>query len=297
MKEESNNIDVHSLERVVCIMSYTSSASGLMASLFDDHPNVLMFPDNVISSFQDFWEENSSLSLDLLLVKFLDKYTTIFDARTTPAGLEGSAETGEARGFTTLGSDRKEFLEVDRSSFKLHMRELIGDTHPVPRKLFFQAMHVSYSKALGRQVKDPIIVFGLHSLGHPGRFEGLVEDFSDVWFLYMVRHPVRATASRLRMQIKSGLVGASSFYRIIRGVSTGGLTDPSVPANRWKAIRMEDLHRAPEDNMKNICHWLHLPWNKALLQSTIHGKQWWNQKVSAQISGFNWRYLIHWSSC
>jgi hypothetical protein len=147
-------------------------------------------------------------------------------------------------------------------------------------------MHVAYSKALGREVSDPIIVFGLHSLSYPQRLQGLMEDFSDVYFLQMVRHPLRATASRFRRQIIND-VAISSFYRIIRGVSRGGLTDPSTSADRWKAIRMEDLHRAPEDTMKNICHWLHLPWNKVLLQSTIHGKQWWNEKQSAQISGFN----------
>ena len=59
MQEETNNIDVHALERIVCIMSYTSSASGLMASLFDNHPNVLMFPDNVISGFQNFLGKES----------------------------------------------------------------------------------------------------------------------------------------------------------------------------------------------------------------------------------------------
>jgi len=283
--ESEYECDVGSVNRIVCIMSYTSSASCLMSSLLDNHPNIISFPDNVISGFQDFWEINSALSLDPLLDAFLVKYTTIFDARTTPEGLKGTAESGEARGFTTMGPDRKEYLEVDRAAFQRYMKVFIGDTHPIPRKLFFQAMHVAYSKALDREVSDPIIVFGLHG-GHPGRIKALMEDFSDVYFLKMVRHPLRAIGSRFRRQIING-IGVSHFHKLITGVSRSGFTDPSTSATRWRAIRMEDLHQTPKQTMKNICHWLDLPWNEVLLESTINGKQWWNEKGGIQISGFN----------
>ena len=283
--ESEYECDVRSVNRIVCIMNYTMSASSLMSSLLDNHPNILSFPDNIISSFQDFWDINSTLSLDPLLDAFLVKYTTIFDARTTPEGLEGTAESGEKRGFTTLGPDRKEYLEVDRAAFKRYMKVFIGDIHPIPRKLFFQSMHVAYSKALGREVSDPIIVFGLHA-AYPRRINALMEDFSEVYFLKMVRHPLRAIGSRLRRQIING-IGLSHFRKIITGVSKSGFTYPSTSANRWRAVRMEDLHQTPKKTMKNICHWLDLPWNEVLLESTINGKQWWNEKGGLQISGFN----------
>lgn len=281
-----NECDVRSITRIVCIMSYTSSASCLMSSLLDSHPNIISLPDNVVSDFQDFWDMNSSLSLDLLLEAFIVKYTIIFDARTTHKSLEGTAETGEARGFTTLGADRESYLEVDRSIFKSYMKEYIDEDLPVSRKLFFQAMHVAYSKALQREVSDPIIVFGLHSLTHPKRIKGLMEDFSDVYFLNMVRHPLRATASRFRRQVTHG-ISTSHFHRIISGVSRSGVTHPSTISDRWKAVRMEDLHSFPEQSMRHICHWLELPWDKVLLESTINGMKWWNEKQSMQISGFN----------
>ena len=284
--ESRHECHVRSVTRIVCIMGYTSSASCLMSSLLDSHPNIISLPDNVVSDFQDFWDINSSLSLDLLLDAFLVKYTIIFDARTSPESLKGTAESGEARGFTTLGPDRKSHLEVDRLIFRSYMKEFIGDAHPVPRKLFFQAMHVAYSKALNQEVSNPIIVFGLHSLTHPQRIKGLMEDFSDVSFLTMVRHPLRATASRFKRQVKYG-ISASHFHRIITGVSRSGVTDPSTIYNRWKAVRMEDLHRFPEQSMRHICRWLELPWDKVLLKSTINGKKWWNEKKSLQISGFN----------
>lgn len=284
--EPDYTFDVRSVNRIVCIMSFTSSASCLISSLMDGHPNVLATPDNMLGSFQNFWQKHGDLPLDPLLCAFLDYYATIFDARTTPEGYQGTAETGEMRGFTTLGPDRNEYLEVDRSAFQRYMRELIGDTHPVPRKLFFQALHVAYGRALGHEVSDPIIVFGLHSLNQPERLQGLMEDFSDVYFLNMVRHPLRATASRVRRQLRNSVM-VSHFHRIITGIARGGVTAPSTPAARWRAVRMEDLHYAPEQTLRKICKWLDLPWADVLLESTVNGKQWWNEKQSLQVSGFS----------
>ena len=151
-------IELQSLERIICIMSYTSSASCLMSSLFDNHPNVLMFPDNVIQSFEDFWQNNGALNINLLIDVFVDKYSIIFDARTLPKGYMGKAETGEARGFTRLGPKQNEYLSVNINNFKQNMEKYIGDVYPVSRKLFFKAIHLSYSKSLGRKIINPVII-------------------------------------------------------------------------------------------------------------------------------------------
>jgi len=287
MKGKSRHqIDVRSADRVVCIMSYTSSASGLMSSLMDNHPNVLMFPDNLLSNFEDFWQKNGHLSLNSLIQNFLEQYPLFFDSRSAPVGLEETPESGTARGFTSLGPDRNEYFQLDKSKFKGYMQEYLDDGSEVSRKLFFQAIHLAYSKVLDREVRNPIIVFGLHSLKFPHRFKSLMEDFSDVTFLQMVRNPVMATASRFRRQFING-IAISHFHKFINGVSQGGLMDPSTPASGWRAVRMEDLHSNPKKTMQNICNWIDLPWNDVLLESTINGKQWWNEPQSMQISGFS----------
>ena len=279
--------DLESLNRVICVMGYTCSASCLLSSSLDNHPNVLSFPDNVLSDFEDFWQKNCSLNLDDLISQFLDHYTTIFDATTTRKDLEGTAETGESRGFTTLGKDRKEYLKVDKSVFRNHIKNLITEKNNVQRKTFFQAIHIAYGKALDRDVINPIIVFGLHSLRFPQRLKALMEDFSDVSFLMMVRHPVRALASRVDMQLKRE-VSVSHFHRILIGICGGGVYHSITSKDKWRAIRMEELHQSPEQNLKKICNWIKIPWSETLLDSTINGKMWWNDKgADLQISGFN----------
>ena len=73
----------------------------------------------------------------------------------------------------------------------------------------------------------------------------------------------------------------------MNGITNGGTFDLSTDPDQWKAVRMEDLHRSPAKTMKKVCDWLNLEWNNSLLESTIHGKKWWNEKQSMQISGFN----------
>ena len=72
--EPDYTFDVRSVNRIVCIMGYTKSATCLMSSLMDGHPNVLTTPDNVLGSFQDFWQKHGHLRLDQLLCAYLDFY-------------------------------------------------------------------------------------------------------------------------------------------------------------------------------------------------------------------------------
>ena len=56
---------------------------------------------------------------------------------------------------------------------------------------------------------------------------------------------------------------------------------------KWRAVKLEDLHRNPRQTMEKVCGWLDLPWNDSLLKSTVNGLQWWNEKNCLQVSGPN----------
>ena len=147
-----------------------------------------------------------------------------------------------------------------------------------PEKLFSSYTYRLQSSTQGREIKDPIIVFGLHNLTFPERIKAIKEDFSDISFLTMVRNPINATGSRFRSQLKASLA-ISHFKKIMNGITNGGTFDLSTDPDQWKAVRMEDLHRSPAKTMKKVCDWLNLEWNNSLLESTIHGKKWWNEKT------------------
>ena len=276
--------DTSKTNRVICVMSYQSSASSLMTSLLDFHPNVISTPDDVIGGFHDFWNEMGHLNRDDLINKFIESYAMLFDARLKNSG---NVYSGEILGFTKLGPNRDEVLYVDREKFKNSMEKLIIKKNQVSRKLFFQSLHIAYAEALDRTINDPIIVFGLHNTYAPERLQILLEDFKNVKFIQMVRNPVHVVASRFRWQSRIGNDVLRGFGRAIINASRGGVCDPLTPSSNWRAIRMEDLHLNPNETLNKLCDWLELPWNESLLKSTVNGKKWWNLKGAIQVSGFS----------
>ena len=42
-----------------------------------------------------------------------------------------------------------------------------------------------------------------------------------------------------------------------------------LPVNRWIQIKLEDLTRTPEKELKNICSFLELPWEAQLLEMDL----------------------------
>ena len=276
--------DISKINRVICVMSYQSSASSLMTSLLDFHPNIISTPDDILGGFHDFWFENGHLNCNDLINKFIESYAMLFDARLKNSG---NVYSGEILGFTRLGPNRDELLYVDKEKFKNSLSNLILNKSQVSRKLFFRSLHIAYAEALGRKINNPIIVFGLHNTYAPERLKILLEDFKDVKFIQMVRNPVRVVASRFRWQSRIGKDVLRGFGRAIINASKGGVSDPSTPPNNWRAIRMEDLHSDPNKILSELCSWLELPWDESLLKSTVNGKKWWNLKGSIQVSGFS----------
>ena len=276
--------DSSKINRVICVMSYQSSASSLMTSLLDFHPNIISTPDDVLGGFHDFWAEMGHLNRDDLINKFIESYAMLFDARLKNSG---NVYSGEILGFTKLGPNRDELLYVDTEKFKNSMEKLIIKKNQVSRKLFFQSLHIAYAEALDRKINNPIIVFGLHNTYAPERLQILLEDFKNIKFIQMVRNPVRVVASRFRWQSRIGKDVLRGFGRAIINASKGGVIDSTTPSSNWRAIRMEDLHLNPTETLNKLCSWLELPWDKSLLKSTVNGKKWWNLKGAIQVSGFS----------
>jgi len=278
--------EVGKLDRVVAVMTYLRGGSGLMSSLLDSHPNVIATPDCILTGFYEFWDRHGHLPPKELVPTFMDYYATIFNAREPSKCPRAGADFGGYSNFTNLGPDQDECLEVDREIFGRIILEIIGEHATVPRKLFFQALHAAYSQAIGQDVTDPVIAYGLH-IPKPECIVPFMEDFPQAKFLQMVRNPISSVGSLFRHR----LVGVRSFPLMGASVVTSalyhGIPTLSGDAPNWRAIRLEDLHENPRETMEKLSRWLDIPWDESLLASTINGKQWWNEKNTLKISGFS----------
>ena len=281
----ANAIDASELEQVVCVMFHLHAGTGLMSTLLDGHPNILNTPDNILLGFYEFWDKYGHLSAGQIVSSFLDDYAVLFDAGATCKAPRVDPQVGDLLNWTSLGAERDEKLEVDQEAFKRVMADLLGTEDKVSRKLFFQALHVAYAEALGRRVKDPQIVFGLH-VPHPPLLQNFFDDFPDGKFLQMLRHPIPNLGSDFRVAHLSGLLEPTTAASIV-SIALGGPFVPRERRSQWHGVRLEDIHQNPRETMQRICDWLQLPWDETLLKSTINGKQYWNEKGRPQVTGPN----------
>ena len=282
----ATSIDVRELNRVVCVMTHLKSGSGLMSSLLDDHPNLISLPDDILMGFQEFWDSHHHLAPAELIAAFNVYYAVIFDARDTCDSPRLGSNIGDLLNWENLGDDRNECLQVDREWFERRMTELIGQDSPVSRKLFFQAVHLAYAEAQGRDIKDPVIVFGLH-ITHTWLVESFLEDFPDALFLQMIRHPIWGTGSHFRGLHSTGYMDPTVGFGTMYWALYCGIPYPAENRERWLGVKLEDVHLKPRQTMQALADWIGIPWNESLLQSTLNGKKWWNDKKGIQVNGFN----------
>ena len=305
-------IDPRTIERAVSIHYYGRGGSFFLQSLLDGHPDVLTFPANYLCGYFVFWDEFGHLPAVELCAAFVDCYDVLFDPRSQTPVLGAGAGIGLEFNFTAMGERHSEALGVDRDLFAFTLLRLlkheIADamTETVARKFFFQALHVAYAEALGRQFDspNPLIVFQAHNPFFHA-IDQLFSDFGpDLKCLHSVREPLQTLASWYRSMREDEGVDDLDLPRdtLVRALAhaspiftwTHHLSPDFQGVGRYvemnqrnsRAVRLEDLHQAPEETTQRLCHWLGIDWHQALLASTFDGKLWHWKVRGETLSGF-----------
>ncbi len=284
---QNNHLDPAKLSKVVGVMTTGRAGSGLMSSLLDFHPNIISTPDIVLSKFHLFWEKHCDLTGKTLIEAFIDYYLVLFDgskrSKCPVAGNLGAEELN----FTSMGENRDQTLEADVKTFRKSMVSFLPEDKCVSRRLFFQALHVAYANAAGQKVGDnPVIAFGLH-IPHRPLVKALTDDFPNTQFIHMVRDPVKMMGSNFRQYLMIGRSDIDLAVNFFRRSCHSGESVPAENRNKWRAVRLEDLHADPMKTLTALCGWLGIAWNDCLMKSTFNGIKYWNVKGTIQISGFS----------
>ncbi|MBX9687350.1 MAG: sulfotransferase, partial [Candidatus Obscuribacterales bacterium] len=271
-----------SLKEPIAINFFGRSGSVFLQSLFDDHPDTITSPGVILWSLNVFHFERQELQASALVDAFMDYYAVLFDpSRPFKAfSLEPWENHAEVFGFLEMGPERNQRLALDSHLFKTTLLEILQKGPEAPsRKFFFQAVHVAYQHALGREVHlNSRIVFPLHQFMPSLAARLFASDFPDAYYIHTVREPLVALASL----IKFNAVNNNVFTLLVSG-------EPLTPelGPRSRAIRLEDLHRDSEKLLEGLCAWLNLPFHQALLKSTFQGLSWWGDKGSPKLTGFH----------
>lgn len=270
------------LERVVAVNYYGRSGSVFLQSLFDNHPGVITTPGFYMTLIYEFYSVNNALPPMRLVERFMEQFAILFDARSPFKAWSGVEGHGVEMGFTKMGPDQNEVLNSDRQVFFQSMFDILGqEAGPVPRKLFFQAVHVAYQMALGGSVeidRKQHIIFPLHQTQTSRNALQFIEDFPEAKYVHTIREPLQSLGSfhkhyPARSHLEPSLFGGIPVHEKVRASS--------------RSVKLEDLHANPRLVMERLCLWLDIPWDELLLESTFQGLEWWGDRSSVKLNGFS----------
>ena len=282
------HVDPGDLTTIVTVFTSGRSGTTLTASLLDSHPYIASTPDQILHGFYSFWENFGDLESEALAEAFVDQFETLFDGAAHCKNRKSGLCGGDEGGFTTMGENRDQTLSADIDIFRASMKAMLAPGRTVTRRLFTQALHVAYADARGHRLeKGAIILLGLHGPTRPA-VTALSEDFENPRLLHMVRDPIQTLGSHFRHKHGAGDLRSRTPMVMVRNRYASGKPGLENLKFQSRAVRLEDLHRAPKRTMSAVCGWLGIPWDETLLESTFNGLKFWNDATSAhQVSGFS----------
>ena len=119
-----SNVDAPNLpDKMVALVHFGRSGTGLMHSLIDGHPEVSTLPSIYFSQYFDHatWTKIVSAGWDEMIDRFISVYEVLFDA-TSPVpvsskGMKLLTRIGE-EGMVKLGCGGNEVLRIDKESLE-----------------------------------------------------------------------------------------------------------------------------------------------------------------------------------
>lgn len=269
---------------VVAVGFYGRSGSYFLQSLLDNYPNIINIPPSELYLFYPLWRTKENRPLIKIEQDFAEILVHLCDASKAIQ----KTYCGHQRGLTRLGANQDYCLKLNTSCF-IHtlLNILPKQHHSISRRDFFVAIHLAYYYTLHQGKIDfnaikkrPFIVYQLHSW-EVEFFECIFQDFNQSKVLQMVREPIQTMGSHM-IQTDPNFTSHSISHCFISGIYYR-----EDLSEKYKGIRLEDLHQNPKGTMLAVANWLGLAWNDCLLESTFAGHQWWNIAGTNQVSGFN----------
>ena len=269
-------------DKLIGMLHFGRSGTGLLHSLVDSHPEVSTLPSIYLRGFFNagVWNKISADGWRKLPERFADEFAVLFDAnspRSTPSILgEDSPFLGRKEGMTTVGENRNESLSLDRDQFCSEALRLMEQYTTIDPRLFLLVVHAAFEKVLGTKAKKHTVFYHIHN---PDDFSKLnfLRHAPDARLLMMVREPVQSCESWVRDLFNSNEYDKLS-HRIISMLFA--VDQVAFRMRDSVGVRLEDLKTKPEATLRSLCTWLGIKETPSLYQMTAQGKKWWGDPTS-----------------
>jgi tetratricopeptide (TPR) repeat protein len=269
-------------QKMVALLHFGRSGTGLLHSLVDGHPEISTLPSIYLRGYfsAGIWARISAGGWRELPARFVSEFEVLFDARTSksPPGdfRKDSSFLGQKEGMTNVGEGRDEVLSVDREKFCSVALELMQGFDNIDPGSFLQIVHAAFERVTNASTDKDLIFYHIHN---PQEFTKLnfLRYAPDAKLVFMVREPLRSCESWVRNAFKKGDYNTICF-RIASMLYA--FDQVALRKHDSVGIRLEDLKSHPEPTMRALCDWLGVTENPCLYEMTAQGKKWWGDPSS-----------------
>ena len=274
----------HHKTQIITLLGFGRSGSLFLHSLLDGHPQISTLPGYF---FKGWFSEKTWLIFqpnfqeinwrETLVEKICTYFEPQFNAncKKNVIGKPNHHTEWFAKnlGFTQLGENHSEVLELDQQKFKSKFIDLSQAYDKIDARICFELIHEAFDKAYRIQEnssqKDKTIFYHLHN---PSYFEhtNFHYHYPDSKSLFIIRHPIQMLESWLLTDLTSLpslLEENHSFrdnYHFIKILNCGAKISHSLgyflnPLNsidNVRGIKLEDLKRNPKKTLRKISKWI-----------------------------------------
>ena len=320
--EEKTKIfsNIKSQEPVTTLIGFGRSGSLFLHSLLDGHPQISTLPGYFFKGwfsektwpiFRPNFEELNWR--ETLVEKICTYFEPQFNAHCKKNVIGEPNDNTEwfakNLGFTQLGENKSEVLELDQQKFKSKFIELSQAYNKIDSRICFELIHEAFDKAFripeNSSQKDKTIFYHLHN---PSYFEraNFHYHYPESKSLFIIRHPIQMLESWLLADLTSLpslLEENSSFrdnYHFIKILNCGAkisytleyFLNPLNSIDNVRGIKLEDLKRNPNNTLRRITEWMGIKDAPLLYQSTFMGKRFSRPSTNFNnIEGFDTRSI------
>ena len=281
-KNGSSELKMQLTEKIVALVHWGRSGTGLLHSLIDGHPQVSTLPSIYLSEYFDHsnWEKIISDGWGKIVENFMAIYDVLFDAASAiPVKTKGGMflhNIGRDERMTNVGDQRDEVLSVDKAFFKEELFRLMNFHGQLDAILFFKLVHKAYDTAIRDFNQKRLIFYHIHNPDTHSQLNFVRQSPKSTWVM-MVRCPLQACESWLNKSF-----ARNNHSQIVGRISTMLFEIDNAIYEKQNAIgvRLEDLKQRPNQTIPALCDWMGIDNNKSLYVMTAQGKRWWGDPSS-----------------
>ena len=280
--KDSAGLDLALPEKVIALMPFGRSGTGLLHSLIDGHPEVSTMPSIYLSQYflRSNWEKIITGGWGEMANRFVAIYDVLFNAASTipveTMSKKMLRNIGHKEGMANVGDYQSQVLSLDKTLFSVELNRLMGFYDELDAFAFFKLAHAAYDKAINDHNKKNLIFYHIHN---PETYAQLnfLRLAPDVRMTIMVREPIQSCESWSREPFLD-----NDHFQISVRILKMLFDIDSIVYHKCNSIgvRLEDIKENPRQTISALCKWMDIKAAESLYEMTAQGKKWWGDPTS-----------------